>query len=73
MKEKPARESFMNVIRIIIWQEEDAWLGYLEDYPDYRTQGDTLEELKEHLRDLYQDLTSGEIPGVRRVEELVIP
>jgi hypothetical protein len=29
--------------------------------------------LQTHLRDLYQDLTSGEIAGVRKVDELVIP
>ncbi len=49
------------------------WLGYLEEFPDYMTQGETLDELKENLSDLYKDLTSGEIPGVRRVAELQVP
>ena len=62
----------MNVTNIIVWEEDGAWLGYLQEYPDYWTQGDTLDDLKEHLRDLYSDLTSGEIPGVRKVEELVL-
>jgi len=31
---------------------------------------ETLAELEENLRDLYRDLTSGEIPGIRRVAEL---
>jgi hypothetical protein len=48
------------------------WLGYFEDFPDYLTQGTTLEELQENLRDLYQDLASGEIPGIRRVAELAV-
>jgi predicted RNase H-like HicB family nuclease len=48
------------------------WLGYLEDYPDYMTQGQTLEELQENLKDIYDDLTSGYIPGVRKVAELQI-
>lgn len=46
------------------------WLGYLEEFPDYLTQGDSLDELKENLKDLAKDLTSGAIPGVRRVAEL---
>lgn len=62
----------MNVTNIVVWQEEEAWLGYLQEYPDYWTQGDSLEDLKEHLRDLHKDLTSGAIPGVRKVEELVL-
>jgi predicted RNase H-like HicB family nuclease len=62
----------MQTVRYIYWQEEDAWLGYLESYPDYWTQGDTLDDLIEHLRDLYLDVSSGQIPGIRRVGELVI-
>ncbi len=48
------------------------WLGYLEDYPDYRSQGQTLEELQENLKDIHQDVTSGAIPSVNRTGELQI-
>jgi len=34
------------------------------------TQGESLEDLKAHLADLHYDLTSGEIPCVRRHAEL---
>jgi hypothetical protein len=63
----------MNSIKFVYWEEEGWYLGYLQDYPDYRTQGETLDDLKEHLRDLYVDITGGQIPGVRKVEELTIP
>ncbi|MBC8485900.1 MAG: type II toxin-antitoxin system HicB family antitoxin [Ignavibacteria bacterium] len=46
------------------------WLGYLQEYPDYLTQAETVEELEENLRDIYNDLSSGEIPCVRKVAEL---
>jgi predicted RNase H-like HicB family nuclease len=62
----------MQTAKYIYWQEDDAWLGYLEEYPDYWTQGETLDDLLAHLKDLYADLTSGQIPGIRRVGELVI-
>jgi hypothetical protein len=52
------------------WQDGDAWLGYLDEFPDYFTQGGSFADLKEHLADLYRDLTSGEIPCVRRRAEL---
>ena len=52
------------------WQDGDAWLGYLDEFPDYLTQGESFEDLKAHLADLYRDLTSGEIPCVRRRAEL---
>ena len=60
------------VIKIVIWEQDGAWLGYLQDYPDYWTQGETQDDLKEHLKDLHEDLTGGQIPGIRKVEELVI-
>jgi hypothetical protein len=63
----------MQTVKYVYWQEDDAWLGYFEEYPDYWTQGETLDDLLAHLRDLHLDLTSGQIPGVRRVGELVIP
>jgi predicted RNase H-like HicB family nuclease len=62
----------MKTARIVYWQTENHWLGYFEEFPDYWTQGDTLEDLREMLRSLYEDLTSGEIPGIRRVEELAV-
>ena len=60
-------------IKFVHWQEDDVWLGYLQDYPDYWTQGETLDDLKEHLRDLLIDIASGQVPGIRKVDELVLP
>jgi hypothetical protein len=62
----------MNGLRFVYWQDREFWLGYLEEFPDYLTQGESLEDLREHLRDLHRDLTSGEIPAVRRVAELEV-
>jgi len=58
----------MATIKYVYWQEEDMWLGYLEEYPDYWTQGETREELEENLRDISRELSSGGIPtGTRRL------
>ena len=58
--------------RYVRWQDGEMWLGYFENFPDYWTQGQNLEELEDNLRDLYRDLTGGEIPGIRRVAELSV-
>jgi predicted RNase H-like HicB family nuclease len=42
----------MKSVKYVHWQEGDWWLGYLEEYPDYWTQGETLPDLIEHLKDL---------------------
>lgn len=58
--------------KYVYWKDDDMWLGYLEEFPDYWTQGETEEELKENLIDLYKELTSGNISNVRRIAELEI-
>ena len=58
--------------KYVYWQDDSMWLGYLEEYPDYWTQGETEEELKENLLDIYQELTDGIIPNVRKVAELEV-
>ncbi|TAH50587.1 MAG: type II toxin-antitoxin system HicB family antitoxin [Chloroflexota bacterium] len=58
--------------KYVYWQDEEMWLGYLEEFPSYWTQGETLQELQENLIDLYKELTSGNIPSVLRVAELEI-
>ena len=58
--------------KYIYWQDDDMWIGYLEEFPDYMTQGETFEELEENLRDICKDLQSGEIHCVRRVAELEV-
>ena len=60
----------MNAIKYIYWQDENMWLGYLEEFPDYWTQGETMAELEENLRDVHQELTSESIPYVRRLADL---
>ena len=68
--ENAPRRLFQRAVKCVHWQEGDAWLGDLQDHPDYWTQGETLEDLLEHLRDLQRDLTGGGIPGIRKVGEL---
>jgi predicted RNase H-like HicB family nuclease len=45
------------------WKDRNFWVGYMELFPDYWTQGETEEELQSNLRELYTELTSGELPS----------
>jgi len=62
----------MEKLKYVYWQDEGIWLGYLEEYPDYMTQGESVEELEDNLRDIFKELTSGNIPCVRKVAELQV-
>jgi hypothetical protein len=51
------------------WRETDGtFLGYLNTYPDLWTQGDNLEDLKDHLLDLYREFAKGDLAWIRTVE-----
>jgi predicted RNase H-like HicB family nuclease len=55
------------------WKESDGkYLGFLLSHPDHWTQGDDLDDLKVHLRDLYEMFATEDIPGIRKVEELEV-
>ncbi len=63
----------MKTVTIVYWQENDGmWLGYLQNYPDYWTQGETLEELRDNLKDILFEIKNGLISQVKTVEEMVI-
>jgi len=62
----------MKTLDFTYWQDGQQWIGYLDEFPDYPTQGENLEDLKAHLADLYRDLASGAIPSVRRRAKLEV-
>ena len=60
----------MKTLGFTYWHDGGDWIGYLDEFPDYLTQGKSLDDLKGHLSDLHQELTSGAIPHVRRHAQL---
>ncbi len=62
----------MRTLEYTYWQDGEYFIGHLNDYPDYETQGYSKDELLDNLRDLLDGLESGEVPFVRKVEELVV-
>jgi predicted RNase H-like HicB family nuclease len=62
----------MRTLKYTFWQDGEFFLGFLNDYPDYETQGFSKEELIENLKDLLGDIESGEVPFIRKVEEMAI-
>lgn len=58
------------MVRYVYWEVSGGFLGYIEDYPDYWTQGDTKEDLETNLGSLLSDMKSGDIPYIRKVGQL---
>jgi len=62
----------MRTLEYTYWQDGEFFLGHLNEFPDYETQGFSKDELVENLKDLLLDLESGQVPYFRHVEELVV-
>jgi len=48
----------MGTMKFAYYQENNIWVGWFEEYPDYRSQGKTLDELKENLKVIYEDINA---------------
>ncbi|HEX5736428.1 MAG TPA: type II toxin-antitoxin system HicB family antitoxin [Blastocatellia bacterium] len=59
-------------LTLIYWKGEKFWLGKLLEYPDIMTQGETLEELEENIRDAYQLMVMDDVPTEYQVKEIAV-
>ena len=41
----------MRTVKFTSWQDGEFFIGFLNEYPDYQTQGMHKEELAENLKD----------------------
>ena len=62
----------MRKVSFTYWRDGKFYIGFLNQYPDYQTQGMTKSELTENLKDLLADIESREVPYSRKVEELLV-
>ena len=57
---------------MVYWKSENFWLGKLLEHPEIMTQGESLEELEENIRDAYLMMAMDEVPGDYHVKEIRI-
>jgi predicted RNase H-like HicB family nuclease len=57
-------------LTMIYWKGEQFWLGKFLELPEIMTQGETLEELEENLRDAYRMMVLEDVPENYQVKEL---
>jgi predicted RNase H-like HicB family nuclease len=44
----------------IVYKNKNEWfIGHIQEYPDYESQGETLDELTENLIEIYTDIRNG--------------
>jgi len=49
-------------VRMIYWKAGKFWLGKLREHPEIMTQGRTLRELEENIRDAYRMMIMEDVP-----------
>jgi predicted RNase H-like HicB family nuclease len=57
---------------MIYWKSEKFWVGKFLEHPEIMTQGETLEELEENLKDAYRLMVLDDVPEAYEVKELAI-
>jgi predicted RNase H-like HicB family nuclease len=59
-------------LTLIYWKSEKFWLGKLLEYPEIMTQGETLEELEENIKDAYNLMAMDDVPEGYFTKEIAI-
>ncbi|MEW6572214.1 MAG: type II toxin-antitoxin system HicB family antitoxin [Bacillota bacterium] len=59
-------------LTMVYWKGKKFWLGKLLEYPQIMTQGESLEELEENLRDAYILMVMEDVPEGYQVKEITV-
>lgn len=62
----------MQQLKMAYWKSERFWAGKLLEHPEIMSQGETLEELEENLKDAYLSLIMEDVPERYQVKEIVV-
>lgn len=54
-------------LTLVYWKGEKFWLGKLLEHPEIMTQGKTLEELEENIKDAYRLMVLDDVPESRKM------
>ncbi|MGE3952373.1 MAG: type II toxin-antitoxin system HicB family antitoxin [Pyrinomonadaceae bacterium] len=57
---------------MVYWKSDQFWLGKLLEHPEIMTQGETVEELEENIKDAYLLMAMDEVPDEYQVKEVLI-
>ena len=52
------------------WQEDNFYLGYLDEYPQYPTQGESLIDLENGLQEIYNLIKDGTLK-IKEINEFL--
>lgn len=57
-------------LNLVYWKGEKYWVGKLLEYPEIMSQGETIAELEENIRDAYLLMAMEDVPSDHKIKEL---
>jgi len=57
---------------MIYWKAEKFWIGKLLEHPEIMTQGKSLKELEENIKDAYRLMVMEDVPEQYKVKAIAI-
>ena len=57
---------------MLCWKSDKFWLGKLLEHPEIMTQGETLEEWEENIKDSYLLMAMDDVPEEYETKEIAI-
>ena len=57
-------------MNMVYWKSDKFWLGKLLEHPEIMTQGETLEELEENIKDAYLMMAMDDVPEEYAMKEI---
>ena len=57
---------------MIYWKSDKFWLGKILEHPEIMTQGETLDELEENIKDAYLLMSFDDVPEKYETKEIYL-
>lgn len=61
-----------NKLKMVYWKSEKFWIGKLLEHPEIMTQGETLKELEENMKEAYILMTMEDVPDEYMTKEIAL-
>ena len=66
------KETISRSITLIYWKGERFWVGKLMEHPEIMSQGRTLRELEENIRDAYRMMAMDDVPAEYQMRAITV-
>ncbi len=57
---------------LVYWKSDRFWLGKLLEHPEIMTQGESLQQLEENIKDAYLAMAMEDVPENYQTKEIAL-